>query len=181
MLFLKGALMKIILCVLATIVAACSSHHKDPVNPPTKAVSEIHSDTLKSVAGSVTIEDMEKEYKITADLKGLKPNSKFGFHVHQNGICEGPDYRTAGDHFNPHKKPHGRPDSNERHEGDLGNLVTNANGEAKQVLLVPKTEGDTFDQFVNKSVLVHSGVDDLKSQPSGNSGTRIACGIIKPI
>lgn len=177
----KRSFMKIILSALTILVASCSGHHKDPVEPSKKALSEIHSDEKNAITGTVTIEDLEKEFKVTADIKGLKPNSRFGFHIHQNGVCEGPNYKTAGDHFNPHKKPHGRPDSEMRHAGDLGNLQTNANGEAKQVILVPKEEGDTFDQILNKSVLIHAGVDDLTSQPSGNSGDRIACGLIKPI
>jgi Cu-Zn family superoxide dismutase len=173
--------MKFLFSVLAILVSSCASHHHDPVEAPKSAMSEIHSDKLDAVKGTIKIEDMPDKYKITTDISGLKPQSKFGFHIHQNGVCEGPDYKTAGNHFNPHHMPHGKPGKETKHTGDLGNLVTDANGESKQVIEVLKKEGDQFDQFINKSVLIHAKVDDLKTQPSGNSGDRIACGLIKPI
>lgn len=173
--------MKTFPIVLTLFLSACASHHHDPVNPPKKVVSDMHSDKYPGVKGTVTIEDLPKEYKITTDLSGLKPQSRLGFHVHQNGACEGPDYKSAGDHFNPHHLPHGSPAGHKKHSGDFGNLMTNAQGESKQEFIVPKEDGEGIDKLVNKSVLIHAKADDLKTQPAGNSGDRVACGIIKPI
>lgn len=173
--------MRVLFSALAILASSCANHHHDPLETPKAAISEIHSDKMDAVKGTIKIEDMTDSYKITTDISGLKPQSRFGFHVHQNGICEGPDYKTAGDHFNPHHLPHGRPMAEAKHTGDLGNLVSDANGVAKQTIEVPKAEGDSFDQFINKAVLIHAQADDFKTQPSGNSGDRIACGLIKPI
>lgn len=147
----------------------------------TKAVSDLHSVKFKSLKGMITIEELEKELKITADVSGLRPNSKLGFHIHENGVCEGPEYKTAGEHFNPHNQKHGRPEGKTRHMGDMGNLETNAEGVAKKVILLPKMQPHDMKELIGKSILIHAKKDDLKSQPSGNSGERVACGLIKPI
>ena len=114
--------------------------------------------------------------KIDIEVKGLNPFSTHGLHIHEEGICEGPAYKSAGDHFNPHQKAHGGSDSLQRHIVDLGNIKTDANGVAKKVLLIPKQKTDDLNLLFGKSVLLHAQADDLKTQPSGNSGSRIACG-----
>lgn len=174
--------MKIILSMLL-IAVGCSSQQKkiEEVHPDLVAVSDIHSAKDSNIRGMIKIEELKNEIKVTTDLKGLRPNSKLGFHIHENGICEGPDYKSAGDHLNPMKHRHGRPEAIERHLGDMGNLVTNASGESRQVILLPKSGKEDVKEILGKAVLIHAGTDDLNTQPSGNSGDRIACGLIKPI
>lgn len=176
--------MKGILFLSAVLLASCSSMDKKEDKKsmeaaPSVAVSDLHSPSQK-VKGAMKAEDMNDQIKITATITGLKPNSKHGFHIHENGVCEGPDYKTAGGHFNPYKMPHGGPEE-KSHLGDLGNLEADKKGVAKKVLIIPKHEADDLSKIIGKALIVHAKADDMKSQPSGDAGSRIACGIIKPM
>ncbi len=174
--------MKKIFLLSFLLIGCASQQTTTPV--PTKelaAVSNIHSVKYQKASGIIKIEELKDEIKVTTDLKGLKPNSRLGFHIHEKGVCEGPDYKSAGDHLNPDKHDHGRPETSDRHLGDMGNIVTNAEGISKQVILLPKSSLEDMDKIIGKAVLIHEKADDLKSQPAGNSGDRIACGLIKPI
>lgn len=176
--------MKITSLFVMLMFSACAVHKQDTKVTHTadaKAVSDLHSASIEKMAGLITIEDLKSELKITAEISGLTPNTAHGFHIHQKGICEGPDYKSAGDHFNPYSKPHGKPGTLQRHIGDMGNLVTNEKGEAKKVIILPKAKEDDLSLIIGKSILVHAEADDLKTQPSGDSGGRIACGLIKPV
>ena len=178
--------MKGILFLSAVLLASCSSMDKkdekkaDKEMVPTMAVSDIHSPSEK-VKGAMHVEDMNDQIKITATVTGLKPNSKHGFHIHENGVCEGPDYKSAGGHFNPYKMPHGGPKEHKSHLGDLGNLVADKSGVAKKELMVPKHGSDDVAKIIGKALIVHEKADDMKTQPTGDAGGRIACGIIKPM
>lgn len=169
--------------VLSFIFIGCASQQTStPVAAKEfAAVSDIHSVKYEKASGIIKIEELKDEIKVTTDLQGLKPNSKLGFHIHEKEVCEGPDYKSAGDHLNPENHDHGRPETSERHLGDMGNIVTNAVGISKQVILLPKSSLTDMDKIVGKAVIIHEKADDLKSQPAGNSGDRIACGLIKPI
>jgi superoxide dismutase, Cu-Zn family len=180
--------MKITLLATLILLVSCSSNKENASKEVTstnemssKAISDIHSSSMKKLQGNITIEELDKVLKISANLKGLRPNSKHGFHVHQKGVCEGPDYKSAGDHYNPDAMKHGKPGTEHHHKGDLGNLVTNANGEINQVIMLPKSELNNIESWTGKSLLIHAKADDFKSQPSGDSGARIACGLIKPL
>lgn len=163
----------------------CSQIHRQETKithtAETKAASVLHSSRFKNFEGVVIIEDQKENIKITANFAGLPINSTFGFHIHENGVCMGPDYKSAGDHFNPFNKSHGAPESLNKHQGDLGNLVSDSKGQSKKTFQIPKTQGDDLNLLLGKSMLIHANKDDLKTQPSGNSGPRIACGRIKPI
>lgn len=174
--------MKISSVLLLLLVFSCSSPEKKKVTQSKMAngvMAQMHSSTMQDLEGTVLFEDLGEEIKVTADVKGLKPNSKLGFHIHEQGICEGDDYKSAGGHFNPYHKTHGRPEGQERHLGDMGNLETNMNGEAKKVILLPKVNDNDMDLIVGKAIIIHSGTDDLKTQPTGDAGGRIACGLIQ--
>ena len=174
--------MKVIPLVFALFLASCASNHHKPVEPQqsvARAAAELNSPKSK-VTGLVTIKDMEEEIKFHVLVRGLKPNSKHGFHIHQNGLCEGPDYKSAGDHLNPYGQLHGMPGKKESHLGDLGNLEANKNGVAEKEITISKHHEDSMEKILGKAFIVHAGMDDLKSQPSGNAGSRIACGIIQP-
>jgi Cu-Zn family superoxide dismutase len=116
---------------------------------------------------------------IRADINGLPPNSRFGFHIHEKPDCTG-DGSGAGGHFNPQGKPHARYDSAERHAGDLPNLESDGEGVAvfaftSELLTVAPGPNSV----VGRSIIIHASPDDFRSQPAGNSGARIACGVIK--
>jgi Cu-Zn family superoxide dismutase len=111
-------------------------------------------------------------------VSGLKPNQEHGFHVHEKGDCSSGDGMSAGGHFNPTGKPHGRPGA-EHHAGDLPALKADASGRAVFRFRIP---GNILAagprDFAGKSVIVHAMPDDYTTQPTGNSGARLACGVI---
>lgn len=127
------------------------------------------------VSGLVQLAVEGNELKVTYNLKGLKANQKHGFHIHEWGDCSSADGSTAGGHFNPMSSPHAGPLDQVRHAGDLGNVTADAKGVANGELKVP---GVHLHMLTGRSLVVHAGEDDLKTQPAGNSGDRIACGVI---
>jgi Cu-Zn family superoxide dismutase len=144
---------------------------------PTKAIAVLHPTSGNNVTGTVTFTASGDEVKVVADVTGLTPG-KHGFHVHEFGDCSSPDGNSAGGHFNPTHKQHGAPDAVERHEGDLGNVVADSLGKAHLEWKdkVMKLSGP--DSIIGRSMIVHVQEDDLKTQPTGNSGGRVACGVI---
>lgn len=144
------------------------------------AEAKLTSPTMKTLSAKVFLTQVPEGIKITAEVTGLRPGSVHGFHVHEVGKCEAPDYESAGDHFNPAENKHGGPASGMKHMGDLGNLVANDKGIAKTEVIVNSKNKDLFKQYIGKSVIIHARPDDLNTQPAGDSGDRIACGIISP-
>lgn len=144
---------------------------------PTKAICVLHPTEGNDVRGTVTFTKTAEGVKVIADVSGLTPG-KHGFHVHEFGDCSAPDGTSAGGHFNPEGTKHGAPTDVERHVGDLGNLQADADGNAYYEWT------DTFialsgpHSIIGRAIIVHAGEDDLKSQPSGNAGPRVACGVI---
>ncbi len=172
--------------ILASVlVTSCSGVKKQNTKyihtSEVKAVSDIHSAKRQNLKGLLTIEDLNHEFKMRIEVSGLKPNAQHGIHIHEKGFCEGPDYKSAGAHFNPHNKAHGHPGVSNRHLGDLGNIETDKNGVGKKEIILPKTNTDDLSLLIGKSVLINADPDNLTSEPSGNSGDRIACGLIKPV
>ena len=130
------------------------------------------------VTGLVTFSEVDEGVRIVANIDNLKPG-KHGFHIHEHGDCSAHDASSAGGHFNPTGKKHGGPDDPDRHVGDLGNVVADADGHAyyERVDRIISLNGP--ESIVGLSVVVHADEDDLKTQPTGNSGARIACGVIE--
>ena len=129
--------------------------------------------------GKVTFQQMGDKVKVTAEITGLKPNAKHGFHVHEGSEC-GEDGMAAKGHYNPDKQPHGGPNTPQHHAGDLGNLEADKDGVAHFELTVDyfSVNGEK-NPVAGRALVVHGGEDDLKTQPTGNSGARIGCGVIK--
>ena len=132
------------------------------------------------IAGTVSFTAAGTGIKIHADITGLTPNGKHGFHIHEKGDLSAPDLASAGAHFNPGGHKHGGPTGSERHGGDLGNLQADADGKATYDATI---QGLTIDEsatgIIGKSVIIHEKADDLTTDPSGNSGARIGGGVIK--
>lgn len=101
-----------------------------------------------------------------------------GFHIHETGRCDPPDFQSADGHYDPHGAAHGGPHDppGERHAGDLGNIEFGAEGQAEIDIVAP---GVGLDELVGLAVVVHEGEDDLETDPTGESGARIACGVIR--
>lgn len=176
--------MRLLFVLLIISVAACSTREEkeqkltEVAEAVKVATADIHSASQKNINGTVKFEETSEALVVTTDITGLKKNSRLGFHIHQEGICEGPEYKTAGDHFNPHKMNHGGPENSQKHSGDMGNLQTDKEGKVEMKISL---KGVTLNEVMGKAVLIHAKADDLKTQPSGNSGSRIACGLIRAV
>lgn len=143
-----------------------------------KAIVVLKPTQGNNVEGTVTFTAENGGVRIIADVKNLTPG-KHGFHVHEHGDCSAHDGMSAGGHFNPTNTKHGGPDSAERHVGDFGNLEANADGVAHYDRLDKVISLNGSHSIVGKSIVVHADEDDLHTQPTGNSGARIACGVIE--
>jgi Cu-Zn family superoxide dismutase len=145
---------------------------------PMKAVAVLHPTAGNKVSGTVTFTEVADGVQVQAEISGLTPGNH-GFHVHEFGDCSAADASSAGAHFNPTHEPHAGPDAPERHVGDMGNVQADASGKAK-LEYVDHQISLTNDErsAIGRSVVVHVKADDLKSQPAGDSGARVACGVI---
>lgn len=128
--------------------------------------------------GSLILRDTPTGLEIAGSLTGLTPGAH-GIHVHQAGRCEGPEFTTAGGHLNPAGRRHGLENAEGPHAGDLPNVVAGSNGTAPVTLTTPRvTLSELFDAD-GSAVVVHASADDQRSDPAGNSGARVACGVVR--
>jgi Cu-Zn family superoxide dismutase len=143
----------------------------------TSAVATLTPTQGNQVAGTVTFTRESNGVRVSADLTGLTPGDH-GIHVHENGDCSSVDAMSAGGHFNPGAMTHGGPESAQHHAGDLGNITADSTGHARLDRVFDGISLDGDHSIVGRALVVHSGQDDFATQPSGNSGTRVACGVI---
>src|SRR3954462_15464853 len=160
--------------VLTGAVLICS---KAAAVDPTKAIAVLHPTTGSNVAGTVTFTASGETVKVVADISGLTPG-KHGFHIHEFGDCSSPDGKSAGGHFNPGNHQHGAPDATDRHAGDLGNIEADATGKAHLEVTDTVMKLSGSDSILGHAVIVHEKADDLKTQPTGDAGGRLGCGVI---
>ena len=132
------------------------------------------------VSGQALLISDGKSLTIQYAVKGLRPNSLHGFHIHEKGDCSAPDASSAGAHFDPLGRPHGSTSGDQRHMGDLGNISSNDKGESQGQVLISGASLSGPLTVRNKSLIIHEKADDLTTQPTGNSGARWACAQINP-
>jgi Cu-Zn family superoxide dismutase len=120
---------------------------------------------------------MGDKVRIFGVITGLTPG-EHAFHIHQYGDCSDPKAIKAGAHFNPEKKKHGGPHDEERHVGDLGNIKAGDDGKAKIDITDSMISLRGKHSVIGRSVVVHEKADDLKTDPAGDAGGRVACGVI---
>jgi len=178
---------KISSLVLIIALAGCASHKSHTHHDHSESKKPLKAKMLsksgyKNLEGAVRVFQENGHLYLSGEFSGLKPNTVHGFHIHENGDCSSKDAKSAGGHFNPesdHK--HGAYKPSKSHAGDLGNIKTNALGRAsvKRKLSGLNTLQNDSKSVLNKSVVIHAKADDFKSQPSGDSGKRIGCGVLK--
>lgn len=130
--------------------------------------------------GEITFTQVGKKVIVAGTVTGLRPNAEHGFHVHEKGDCSSGDGMSTGAHFNPLGKPHAHHTTAERHAGDLPAIRADANGRAvyrAEMDVITVAAGAT--SVIGKGLIVHADPDDYKTQPTGNSGARIACAVIR--
>ena len=152
---------------------------KSPMKEATieKAVCVLHPTEGNDVNGLVTFTKTDSGIHVVADVQGLT-EGKHGFHIHQYGDCSSSDGKSAGGHFNPDNKDHGAPTSADRHVGDLGNITAGADGKAHLEMTDTLLAFQGPHSIIGRAVVVHAGEDDFVTQPTGNAGARVACGVI---
>jgi Cu-Zn family superoxide dismutase len=158
--------------IAALMLAGCATSVSGP-----SASADLMARSGSTVSGNVRFAEMNGRMRIEANVAGLTPG-EHGFHVHELGDCSAPDASSAKGHFNPAAKAHGHHGSEERHGGDMPNLVANAQGEAHYTAELTGLNLSGPNSIAGRSVVIHADPDDYKSQPAGNSGKRIACGVI---
>jgi len=143
------------------------------------ATSVIQSKSGSNLNGSVNFSQSGKQVLVTGTFSGLKPNSEHGIHIHEKGDCSATDAMSALGHYNPTNSQHGSLQSAAHHAGDMPNIMSDANGNAnyRATLTHFSLVGDQT--IIGRAVVVHRDPDDYKSQPAGNSGPRIGCGLIR--
>ena len=160
---------------VAALVAGCASM----TSAAPAAVADLAPTQGNAAKGTVTFAPKGDGLVLTARVSGLTPGPH-GFHIHENGDCSAPDGTSAGGHFNPQGKPHGNPAAADHHGGDLPMLEADAAGNATLTAEIGGvTIGSGAGDIVGRSVIVHKDADDFKTQPTGNSGARVACDVIR--
>jgi Cu-Zn family superoxide dismutase len=159
--------------VAACLTAACSSMGGGDSGP--KAVAKLDPTKGNDVRGTVTFTQKGDAVHVETALTGLNPGSEHGIHVHEKGDCSSGDGTSAGGHYNPAGSAHG-PQSGPHHAGDMPNIQAGSYGGTNASFDIA---GVKVADLVGKAVIVHRDKDDYASQPAGNSGPRIACGVIQ--
>ena len=145
-----------------------------------RASAKLQPSKGQSTAGTVDFYQIGNKVRVVANVTGLQPGREHGFHVHEAGDCSSGDGMSAKGHFNPQGKPHGSPQSGERHAGDMPALRADASGNARletELDIMTVTPGPT--SVVGRGLIVHADPDDYKTQPTGNAGARLACAVIQ--
>lgn len=157
-------------------LAGCAGYSSGP-----SATAKLEPTRGNTAAGTVTFVQWGEVVKVSGSISGLKPGAEHGFHVHEKGDCSSGDGLSAGGHFNPAQQAHGKfGDSKAHHLGDLPSLDADTQGVAtidfvsKNLTLDRGSNG-----ILGRSLIVHNDPDDYTTQPTGNSGARLACAVIE--
>lgn len=189
-----GVHMKMKWTILAAAIvmslAGCATENSTPkekaehVNEATVAPIQVEIKSAKGDrVGEATLTQEQNGVRIKLLVQGLTPG-KHGIHVHEIGKCLAPDFQSAGGHFNPFKREHGFNNPKGPHSGDLMNVDVRADGTGEYETIAPLftleegKENSLFD-LDGSSLVIHAAADDYTSNPAGNSGDRIACGVIQ--
>ena len=166
-----------VVAACGALLAGCQSV---PEQEPLRATAALQPTKGNKATGEATFEQVGDKVHLSVLVQGLKAGQVHGFHIHEAGDCSSGDGMSAKGHFNPGGKPHGNPASGEHHAGDLPALQADQRG---HVALEADLSGITVapgpNGIVGRGLIIHADPDDYTTQPTGNSGARIACGVIK--
>jgi Cu-Zn family superoxide dismutase len=158
----------------AVLLSACAAGPSGP-----SASAQLQPTRGNTTSGEVKFTQQGDKVLVTGEIRGLRSNGEHGFHIHDKGDCSSGDGMSAGGHFNPTGKAHGAHDSGEHHVGDLPSLKADASGVARlNFESSTLSVGSGASDIVGRSLIVHRDPDDFKTQPTGNSGPRLACAVI---
>jgi Cu-Zn family superoxide dismutase len=165
----------------SSIPSAKAAGETPPSAAAAKAQTTLESRSGSTLTGKATFVERPGGVEVTVEIAGAKPGLH-GIHLHANGDCSAPDAASAGGHFNPDSANHGAPNLDPHHAGDLGNIAAAPNGKGKlKIMIKGLTVAPGAHSVVGRALVVHADPDDLKTQPSGNSGGRFACGVITAV
>jgi Cu-Zn family superoxide dismutase len=166
------------LALAAAALAGCAGPASSSSPPSDYVVATLNPTRGNTAAGTVFFSQQGGDVVLRGRITGLKPNQEHGFHVHEKGDCSSDDAMSAGGHLNPDGKRHG-PQTGEHHAGDVAAVKADANGVATVNTRIAGTLlGSGAGDIAGKALVVHAMPDDYTTQPTGNSGARIACGVI---
>ncbi|GHC12184.1 superoxide dismutase family protein [Thermomonas carbonis] len=165
----------------ATTSATTTAATTPAKSTASRAIVNLAPASASLVSGRLTLMPMGDGVHITGEVGGLTPGDSRGFHIHEKGDCSAADASTAGGHFNPAAQAHGRSGNGAHHAGDTDNIVADAKGVARIDAHVSGVTlgGGAANDIAGRAVIVHAAADDYTTQPTGNAGARVACGVIK--
>lgn len=175
-------------CFLILVTMSCANKNiapiaeKNAVPAVPSAIAKMESRSDSKVQGTIVLtQETDTQVTLQIDLSGFTPNTTHAFHVHAIGDCSDPGAASAGPHFNPAGTRHGGPDHEMRHAGDMGNLEANEKGEVhvQKINALVTLQENVPHSAIGKSIIIHESVDDFETQPTGNAGARVACGVIQ--
>lgn len=171
----------LVLSTLSLIVGIAENQQQEAdqktaaeVSIPDDGITVLRATEGNNVQGVIRLTQTAEGVHLRGEVRGLTPG-KHGFHIHEFGDLRASDGKSAGGHFSPEGHQHGGPDDDEHHAGDLGNITADSKGVAKVDILA---EDLKLHFVIGRSIVVHGKADDLKSQPSGDAGPRVALGVI---
>ena len=162
----------------AVALSACASHEMATGTPTAGGASAAATLAYANgaPAGHATMTEVAGGLRLTADITGATPGTH-GIHVHTVGRCDAPDFQTAGGHWNPGMMKHGTMNPQGPHAGDLPNIVIGNDGRGTVGVTLPGATMAGLLDADGSAIVLHAGPDDLKTDPGGNSGSRVACGV----
>lgn len=167
------------------VLGAAACHHETKPDQPQKPAPEasasatIEARSSSNVSGKATFTQSGDRVSVRVEIAGAAPGLH-GVHIHEKGDCSDPEGKSAGGHFNPAGVSHGAPDAAAHHPGDFGNVTVGEDGKGTlELTTAALTVGEGANSVVGRAIIIHEKPDDLVTQPTGNAGGRIGCGVIQ--